>query len=160
MGAYVIGVERRAERLNLATQAGAHAVVDASSEDVVERVRALTDGEGASIGIECSGSRAAKEALLQTTGREARVVYAAGGTPGAVIDPSPFGVWGQLALRTVRGTMSYGLHDWYRMAKAMRLHDLEPGALVTHKFPVERASDAYALVDSRKSGKVVFAWEG
>ena len=159
MGAYVIGVERTEERQALARQAGADVVLDAADDDLVVRVRGITAGEGATVGLECSGSLQAKDALLQTTSRAARVVHVAAGVPGATIDPSPFGVWGHLALRTVRGTVTYGLGDWYRMAKASRLHGLKPGQLVTHRFATEQASEAYALVDSARSGKVVFAWD-
>ena len=48
--------------------------------------------------------------------------------------------------------------DYYDMLRAIRLHGLKPGAFVTHRFPIERAAEAYALADSATCGKVVFAW--
>lgn len=54
--ARVIAVGRRAERLQLALELGAHAVVDTEREHVGESVRALTGGVGPDVVIECTGN--------------------------------------------------------------------------------------------------------
>jgi S-(hydroxymethyl)mycothiol dehydrogenase len=59
--ATVIGVDRDPAKLPLARAFGATAVIDASSEDVVERVRALTGGFGADVCIEAVGHPAVFE---------------------------------------------------------------------------------------------------
>jgi threonine dehydrogenase-like Zn-dependent dehydrogenase len=157
MGAYVIGVEVNPERLALGLQAGAHAVIDASQEDVPARVRELTHGHGATVGFEGSGNKGAQAQLLEVTHWSARVVYVATAPPGAVIDPR-VGRRGQLGLRAVYGTFTYSMGDYYDMVRAIRLHGLKPGELVTHRFPIERADEAYSLADSGNCGKIVFAW--
>lgn len=157
MGAYVIGVDMIPERLALGKQIGAHAVIDAGQEDVVAKVKELTGGEGATVGYEASGNKQAQADLLAATHWSARVVYVAVGKPGAVIDPS-VGKGGHLGLRSVYGTFTFSMGDWYRMVRAITLHGLKPGAMVTHRFPIERAAEAYALVDAGRCGKVVFAW--
>ena len=106
MGAYVIGVEVNPARLELGLQAGAHAVIDAHQEDVVERVGELTHGHGATVGFEASGNKGAQVQLLEVTHWSARVVYVATAPPGAVIDPR-VGRRGQLGLRAVYGTFTY-----------------------------------------------------
>jgi S-(hydroxymethyl)mycothiol dehydrogenase len=52
----VIGVDLDARKLELAKQFGATAVVDASSEDAVARVRELTGGHGADVCVEAVGN--------------------------------------------------------------------------------------------------------
>ncbi len=52
----VIGVDLDSRKLELATQFGATAVVDASEEDAVEAIRALTGGFGADLCVEAVGS--------------------------------------------------------------------------------------------------------
>ncbi len=37
--------------------------------------------------------------------------------------------------------------------------DLHPEVMVTHRFPIERAKQAYELFDSGKTGKVAIVWE-
>lgn len=158
MGARVVGVEVIEERLALARQVGADVLLNPREDDIVERIRALTDGEGASIGYESSGNKGSQAALLDVTSRQARLVYVAGGAPGAIIDPSPFGRWGTLALRTIYGTVTYALADWYDMVRTILLHRLTPGQIVTHRFPIGQADEAYALTETGKCGKVVFEW--
>jgi threonine dehydrogenase-like Zn-dependent dehydrogenase len=157
MGAYVIGVEVNPERLKLGKLAGAHALVDASQEDVVARVKDLTHGHGATVGFEASGNKGAQAMLLEATHWSARVVYVATAPPGAVIDPR-VGRRGPLGLREVHGTFTYSMGDYYAMVRAIRLHGLQPGAFVTHRFPIEQADQAYAVADSGNCGKVIFAW--
>jgi threonine dehydrogenase-like Zn-dependent dehydrogenase len=157
MGAYVIGIEVNPERLKLGLQAGAHAVIDAGQEDVPARVKELTHGHGATVGFEGSGNKGAQAQLLEVTHYLARVVYVATAPPGPVIDPR-VGRGGQLGLRAVYGTFTYSMGDYYDMVRAIRLHGLKPGVFVTHRFPIERANEAYALADSGNCAKVVFAW--
>jgi len=157
MGAYTIGVEVTDERLELGRRIGAQALIDARKEDPVARVKELTGDEGATVGFEASGNKGAQAALLEATHWSARVVYVASAPPGAVIDPR-VGRGGQLGLRTVYGTFTYSVPDWYRMTRTILLHGLRPGEMVTHRFPLERASEAYALADTGRCGKVIFAW--
>ncbi len=158
MGAHVIGVEVIPERLELARQVGVDALLNPQEEDIVAGIRALTGGEGATVGYESSGNKAAQAAMLDVTSRQARIVYVAGGAPGAVIDPSPFGQWGKLALRTICGTVTYALTDWYPMTRTILRHGLKPEQIITHRFPIEQADEAYALTETGRCGKVVLEW--
>src|SRR5207245_10846142 len=58
MGARVIAMGRRRERLELAARLGADAVVDTEHDDVAGRIHDLTGGVGCDVVIECTGSRA------------------------------------------------------------------------------------------------------
>jgi threonine dehydrogenase-like Zn-dependent dehydrogenase len=157
MGAFVIGVETIERRLDLGKRMGAHIVIDARKENPVQNVMELT-GSGATIGFESSGNKKAQSDVLAATHWSARVVYVAIGAEGAVIDPR-VGRGGQLGVRTVYGTYTYSLADWYRMSRAIVLHGLKPGAIVTHRFSLEKASEAYAVADRGDCGKVVFSWD-
>jgi len=157
MGAYVIAIEVIEERLKLGKEIGANVIIDAKTENPVQRVMELTDGYGATVGFEGSGNKEAQANILKATHWAARVVYVAVGPAGPIIDPS-VGRGGQLGLRTVYGTFTYSIPDWYRMTRAILLHRLTPGEVVTHRFKLEQAHEAYALADSGRCGKVVFTW--
>ena len=160
MGAYVIGVEPNAERLRLGELAGAHALIDPNLEDPVSRVHELTFGHGATVGYEGSGNKVAQGTLIETTHWSARIVYVAIAPPGPVIDPSGSrGPGVNVGLRSIYGTFTYSMADYYDMVRAIRLQRLEPGKLVTHRFAIEQASKAYAVADGGSCGKVVFQWE-
>ncbi|MBC7237137.1 MAG: alcohol dehydrogenase catalytic domain-containing protein [Chloroflexi bacterium] len=157
MGSYVIGVEVNPVRIELGKQAGAHVVINPQEEDVVTRVMEITRGEGARVGFEASGNKGAQELLLQATYFEGRVVYAAIAPPGKVIDPRA-GKRGDLGLRAIHGTFTYSMGDYYEMVRALLLHDLHPGTLVTHRFSIAEAAEAYRVADSGSCGKVIFQW--
>jgi erythritol/L-threitol dehydrogenase len=63
--AQLIALDTKPYRLDLARQLGADVVIEVTTENAVERVRALTDGYGCDVYIEASGSAAAIEPGLQ-----------------------------------------------------------------------------------------------
>src|SRR3989442_15858406 len=64
MGARVIAVETSPERMKLAEEFGADAVIDASREDAVSAIRDLTTGAGADLALDCTGAAAARRAAV------------------------------------------------------------------------------------------------
>src|SRR5690349_22847047 len=65
MGARVVAIETSAERLKLAKEFGADAVIDTSKEDAVQALKDLTDGAGVDLAIECSSAPAARRAAVR-----------------------------------------------------------------------------------------------
>src|ERR1043166_2707607 len=65
MGARVIAVETSAERMKLASEFGADAVIDARGEDPVSALRELTRGAGVDLALDCTGAAAARRAAVR-----------------------------------------------------------------------------------------------
>ena len=65
MGARVIAVETNAERLALAKQFGADAVVDSSKADAEKALKELMRGEGVDLALDCTGVAAAQLAAVR-----------------------------------------------------------------------------------------------
>lgn len=65
----------------------------------------------------------------------------------------------QLGARWVTGSHMFTGADYYAMARFMLRQELHFHDLVTHRFPIERAQEAFNLFVSRKTGKVMFVWE-
>ncbi|WP_342629463.1 zinc-binding dehydrogenase [Nguyenibacter vanlangensis] len=72
-GARVVSVGRGAERLALAREMGAEAVIDAAHEDVGARIRAVT-GEGADVVFELVGTEATMRIATAALRRKGRLV--------------------------------------------------------------------------------------
>ena len=132
---------------------------EAGECDPVERVRELTLGEGARVGFEASGNKGAQEMLLGATHFEGRIVYAAIAPPGKVIDPSGRRQGAFLGNRAVHGTFTFSMGAYFDMVRALLLHDLHPGKLITHRFSIDDAGEAYRVTDSGDCGKVIFQWD-
>jgi D-arabinose 1-dehydrogenase-like Zn-dependent alcohol dehydrogenase len=67
MGASVIALDLNAERLAKARELGADATINASSEEPIAAIRALTRGNGADLALEAAGSAQARIAAIRST---------------------------------------------------------------------------------------------
>ena len=153
MGGLVIGVDPVDYRRQLALQHGAHQVIDPLAEAMPERVKAIT-GEGAEVCIETSGNDGARVALLEATPYHARLIYVGfgGRAKNAMLGP-------QLGGRWVTGSNMFTGADYYALVRFMLREGLRFSDLVTHRFPLERAQEAFDLFATRETGKVMFTWE-
>ncbi|MBV9511112.1 MAG: zinc-dependent alcohol dehydrogenase family protein [Caulobacteraceae bacterium] len=80
----VVAVDLRADKLELARELGATAVIDGAADDAVEQVRALTNG-GADFAFELAGSVRALENALKMTRRGGTTVTAGLPPPTAAL---------------------------------------------------------------------------
>ncbi|MBN1458369.1 MAG: zinc-binding alcohol dehydrogenase [Armatimonadetes bacterium] len=78
-GGRVIAVDRIAGRLEIAEECGIEMTVDAAKEDAVEAVKRLTDGRGAEIIVEATGSAAVALGAIGMAGQNAEMILL--GTP-------------------------------------------------------------------------------
>ena len=156
MGARVIGIGRRKIRLDLARELGADEIVDI--DQVAEPGKALlelTGGRGVDAAYETSGSPDAYAAMLQALRRGGRAVTVAG-----VKMESPLVLGAMVGKQlTIMGSFVMPLHMYGDLARFMVAHDLHFEPMVTHRFPLESAPEAFALFDSGECGKVVFEWD-
>lgn len=85
-GADVIAVGRNAGRLATAAQLGARKIIAvAEGEDVAERLKAETDGEGPEVVVEAAGTLDTADAALRAVARGGTVNFFAGCPHGTVI---------------------------------------------------------------------------
>ena len=145
--ATVVAYGLRDEELELATRLGADAVVNVAAEDADAATRRLVGG-GLDVVFETAGAVDAIE-LSTRLAREGGRVVALGiaGRDRELTLPAD-----RIALRdlTVYGSVGYTTAAWAQMVALLRsqLVDLDP--IVTHRFPLERFEDAFALMDERR----------
>ena len=145
--AAVIAYGVREEELELAAALGADAVVNVARGDPEEETRALTGG-GLDVVVETAGAVAATELATRVAREGGRIVLLGIAGHGHELRlPAD-----RLALRdlSVFGSVGYTTADWARTVALVSegLVDLEP--IVTHRFPLERFRDAFALMDERR----------
>lgn len=159
LGARVIAAASSDEKLAVCVEHGADAVINYASEDLRERIRALTDGRGVDVICDPVGGPYTEPALrsLAWRGRLLVVGFAAGEIPRIPLNLallkgcSIVGVfWGEFLRRepTAFATSVRQLVAWYVAGK------LKPH--VTATFPLDRAAEALTLMAARQSvGKLV-----
>jgi len=138
------------ERMKIAIDLGLCDAVLASGPDNVAQVRKLTGGMGVERAVDCSANALARAAAIRATRKWGKIVFL--GEGGTVeFNPSPDIIHDQ---KTVYG--SWVTSTWLMEELVERLvrWSLHPADIITHRFPLERAADAYALMASGKCGKV------
>jgi NADPH:quinone reductase len=159
LGARVIACASSDDKLAVCRQHGADAVINYDVEDLRERIKALTDGQGVTVVCDPVGGRYTEPALrsLAWRGRLLVIGFAAGDIPRIPLNLTLLkgcaiiGVfWGDFVRRepaAFRASVAQ-LARWYEDG---RLHPH-----VSAVYPLNRAVEALQLIAARKAvGKIV-----
>jgi NADPH2:quinone reductase len=159
MGARVIACASSDEKLAVCRQHGADDTINYASEDLRERIKALTGGKGVDVVYDAVGGTYTELAFrsIAWRGRHLVIGFAAGDIPKLPLNlallkgASVVGVfWGDFTRREPQAFAESArqLGRWYREGR------LKPHVSAT--FPLEKAADAIKLLASRQAkGKVV-----
>jgi threonine dehydrogenase-like Zn-dependent dehydrogenase len=151
----VIGLDVIPERLELALKKGLCDHVLEAGPGNVEAVRALTGGDGVERAVDCSGHQAARLTAIQATRKWGRVVFLGeGGT--CQFNPSPDIIHDQ---KTLYGSWVTNIWRMEELIERLVRWGLHPEELVTHRFPLARVDEAYALMATGKCGKVAVCFD-
>jgi threonine dehydrogenase-like Zn-dependent dehydrogenase len=145
--------DARADALDRAGAIGASRLVDVTQESLPDTVRTLTDGRGADITFECTGTQRALAGcgdIARMSGTIAIVGFHQG-TPREI----PLAQWNWMAFRIVNAHFRDINVIMRGMSVGTRL--LSSGALsldglVTHRFPLERINDSFAALRDKPPG--------
>jgi threonine dehydrogenase-like Zn-dependent dehydrogenase len=152
MGARVLAVDISGERLELARNFGADVTLNPADGDVVQAVRDLTHGEGATTTLDCTGNPEARVNAVRSASMWGRVCFVGEGNT-ATFDVSPDIIHKQL---TIYGSWTFSSVGQAECARFIVDHDLHLSRLLTHRFKLAGAAEAYRLFDTQTTGKGVF----
>ena len=146
----IIGIDVLPERLQIATDLGLCDSVLISSPANVDQVRQLTGGRGVERAVDCSANNHARATAVRATRKWGRIVFL--GEGGTVeLNPSPDMIHDQKTLYGSWVTSTWLMEELVERLVRWNLH---PADIITHRFPLSRAAEAYALMASGKCGKV------
>jgi len=154
MGARVIALDIAAERRELAKEFGAETVIDPREVDPVKALYELTHGEGVEAALDCTGNPEARLAAVRSACTWGRVCFVGEGN-NVTIDVSPDMIRKQLTLIASWTFSSVGQEECARFIADRRI---PLKRLLTHRFELEQAADAYRLFDTQTTGKGVFTF--
>jgi len=159
LGARVIACASTGDKLAVCEEHGADELINYTTQDLRERIKGITNGEGADVVYDAVGGPYSEPALRSTRwrGRFLVVGFASGEIPKIPLNLallkgcSIVGVfWGDFVKREPArfATMMQQLSEWYQQGK------LKP--YVSETMPLARAAEALTLMSSRKvKGKLV-----
>ena len=166
-GGTVIAVDGIPRRLELAQELGAAHVVDFTQESPAEEIKGFTEGRGADVAIEFSGSYPALHEAIRSTAYNSQVVSAGffqGDGRGLFLGEEFHHNRVRVVCSQISGLSPALDHRWSveRLEKTVMALaaegriSLEP--LVTHVFEADEAERAFRLLDQRPApGEVVQA---
>jgi threonine dehydrogenase-like Zn-dependent dehydrogenase len=146
----IIGIDVLKERMELALKLGLCDTVLASDDNNVAQVRDLTGGQGVERAVDCSANAQARATAIRATRKWGKMVMIGeGGT--VAFNPSPDIIHDQ---KTIYG--SWVTSTWLMEELVERLvrWNLHPEEIITHRFALDDAAEAYALMASGRCGKV------
>ncbi|GAA3078746.1 zinc-binding dehydrogenase [Streptosporangium carneum] len=150
-GAKVVGAARGAGKLDLVRDLGAAAVVDYSDPDWAKQVREATGGAGPDVVFDGVGGEIGRTAFEVTADGGRFSVHGASSGEVTAIDP---------AQARRRGVRVIGIEQLFGFGPQMRdwaEHVMSAAVagrirpIIGQTFPLERAADAHAAIESRRA---------
>lgn len=154
--ALVIGVDRLPQRLAVARRMGADHVVDASLQDPVEAILALTQGRGVDVAIEALGTQATFEAALRVL-RPGGTLSSLGVYSSDLTIPLDAFAAGLGDHRIVTALCPGGKERMRRLMAVVQSGRLDLAPLVTHRFRLDDIEAAYELFSHQRDGVLKIA---
>jgi threonine dehydrogenase-like Zn-dependent dehydrogenase len=146
----IIGIDVVAERMKIALDLGLCDAVFTAGPDNVAQVRELTGGLGVERAVDCSANSVARATAIRATRKWGKIVFL--GEGGTVeFNPSPDMIHDQKTLYGSWVTSTWLMEELVERLVRWNLH---PAEIITHRFALDQAGDAYALMASGKCGKV------
>jgi threonine 3-dehydrogenase len=142
-------------RLDLAKKMGATRAINVQRESLDQTMKDLGMQEGFDVGLEMSGNAAAFRDLLRTMHHGGSVAILGIPPEETAID------WNQVIFKglTLKGIYGREMFEtWYKMASLLQSGlKLEP--IITHHLPVQEFGQAFNIMGSGRSGKVILDWK-
>lgn len=151
----IIGIEAIEERIRIAKELNLFDAVLKAGPDNVRQVRELTGGMGAEKTVDCSANEKARLTCIQAARKWGKIVFLGeGGT--CSFQPSPDIIHDQ---KTIYGSWVTNMWRMEELVERIVRWGIHPHDLITHRFPLDKVSDAYALMASGKCGKVAVVFD-
>ena len=131
------------------------AAIRADDPEAVNAIKALTGGYGCEVSIDCSGSPQGRLLALQGTRRWGRAAMVGEGNR-VDFDVSQTIIHNQI---TIYGSWVTSLGHMEDLVEKLVEWNLKPEIIVSHRFALEQADEAYKVADAGLSGKVCIVME-
>ncbi len=152
---YVVITDVNPYRLELAKNIGVTAAVNVNSESIVDTMHMLGMKEGFDVGLEMSGNSSAFRTMIDVMCHGGKIALL--GIQGA----NTFVDWDKVVFNslTIKGIYGREMYEtWYKMT-VMIQSGLDIAPVITHHFPYTEYQEAFEVMASGNSGKVILNWQ-
>ena len=149
----ITGMEQDVDlRLSAALEMGIDYAVNVQKEDVLAKVKELTNGKGADLVVEASGAPPAIKQAFEIVRIDGRM--SAIGITGAGDVPVPWGVALHKAARMM-WSFSSNWTSWERALSILSNRKINVEPLITHTFPLREFEKAFDLLKNLQAIKIL-----
>ncbi len=146
----LIGIESQPSRIEVAKKLGLIDEAFLAGSDNVEQIKAITGGHGVERAFDCSASDLGRATAIRATRKWGKIVMIGeGGTLN--FNPSEDMLHDQ---KTLIGSWVTSIWKMEDLVEKLVRWNIHPHDLITHRFALEKADEAYSLMASGKCGKV------
>lgn len=141
-------------RLDLAKKIGATRAININHTNINTVMQELNIEEGFDVGLEMSGSSSAINTMISTMNHGGHIALLGFLPAETTID------WNQVIMKGlfIKGIYGREMYEtWYKMASMIQ-SGLDVSPVITHEFPIDDYKQAFAIMRSGKSGKIILDW--
>ncbi len=142
-------------RLNLARQMGASHAVNIKHQSIQDVMAELGMAEGFDVGLEMSGNPMALNEMVKAMNHGGQIALLGIPPKETAIDWNHV-IFKGLVIKGIYGREMF--ETWYKMI-AMLQSGLDVSPVITHRFALKDYQEAFEIMASGQSGKVILDWE-
>ena len=152
---YIVITDINDYRLELATKMHVDMALNVKQTSIADAQKKLGMKEGFDVGLEMSGNPSAFRDMLHNMAHGGRVALLGIPTEEIAIDWREV-IFNMLTVRGIYGRQMY--ETWYKMSVLLQSGlDIRP--VITHRFSYRDFEEAFRVMRSGNSGKVILNWE-
>ena len=152
---HVVITDLNPYRLDLARKLGVTLAVDPREKSLADVQKELGMSEGFDVGLEMSGNAAAFREMLANMSHGGKIAML-GIPPNEISIDWNIVIFNMLTIRGIYGREMY--ETWYKMTVMLESGlDIKP--VITHRFDYRDFAEAFELMKSGNSGKIILNWE-
>lgn len=149
-------------KLEISKRVGADYIINAKDEDPVRRVIDLTGGVGADVVVEVTGKGEPVNQAFRMTKKEGKIIVLGRHLKPEEIDLTSDFWYKELTMKGSYDHIKNDIKDlFFSLILTGRIDQWKVKELITHDFPVDKAKEAYELLDKspEKYLEIIFHWK-
>jgi len=152
---HVVITDLNPYRLELARKVGVTMAIDPRETPLAEVQKQLDMTEGFDVGLEMSGNASAFRDLLKNMSHGGKIAML-GIPPDEIAIDWNLVIFNMLTIKGIYGREMY--ETWYQMT-VMLESGLDISGVITNRFRFDQFEEAFDLMQSGNSGKIILSWQ-
>lgn len=151
-GAYVIVSDLFDNKLKKALELGVDMVVNPKTDNVAEKINALTNNLGVDIVVECSGAGPAIKTVFELVRRHGKIcALGLSGKPAVEVP------WDVAIFKAPKVNFCFSSNwpAWETTIKLIERKQIFPEKLITHRLPLEKWKEAFEAIEKGEAIKAI-----